>query len=212
MLALHSPDASLKPAGISSTHRRHSVITWLWWVIWLLGGKGVGYISRLHGTERIWDSSWQAATPRVLHRHKMKHTPVLLWKDLFTFPGASAWGADFRFATYSEATEPLRQSMYAGECHLHTLPQPQYSSAVTSQKGLTYSSEALIFPPVTQGSPPDHLIWKPARFKFHKAVYIWILKSCCLRVLFSISRKIGADWDLSLWNIDRSWHTLTYQV
>lgn len=33
-------------------------------------------------------------------------------------------------------------------------------------------------------------------------------KSCCLRVWLPISLKLGADWDSSFWDTDRSQHTL----
>ena len=35
-------------------------------------------------------------------------------------------------------------------------------------------------------------------------------RSCCLRAQHPMSLYQGADWDPSLWDTDRSWHTLNY--
>jgi len=35
------------------------------------------------------------------------------------------------------------------------------------------------------------------------------IKSCCLRAWLPVSLKLGVQQDSSLWNMDRSWHSLS---
>ena len=68
------------------------------------------------------DSSWQATAPRAQHTQQTEtHPQSFCEKGLFTCPGASAWGAGFRFAMHLEGTEVLPGN--AGE-HRRALPWP----------------------------------------------------------------------------------------
>ena len=165
-----------------------------------------------HGTLSVTireDSSWQATTPRALHREQTEtHPHPFCEKGLFTCPGASAWGAGFRFATHLEATEVHSGNVGWGTPSLY-FPSASLQLAGTSQKRAYILIWSPNFCKCCPGNTWSHgleasRIYDCCPTGVHILAYF---KCCCLAVWFPISLKLGADWDSSFWNTDRSWHT-----
>lgn len=113
---LHTPTAllsssatSLKLAGLGSPHGKL-----LDYLALVAMGDLHSWVPQNCNNQR--DSSWEATNPRALHRQQTEiHPQSLCDKSLFTYlgasasiyPGASASGGGFQFATHLEATEVL---------------------------------------------------------------------------------------------------------
>ena len=99
-------------------------------------------------------------------------------------------------------------AVWEGRSHLCALFLPYYSSPASPRKDFKQLSGALTFETNTQDRWPSSggqqgLYCGPT--ELYKSEYF---KSCCLRVWFSVSLNVGADWDPPLWNTDRSWYIL----
>ena len=186
-LVLCSPAALLKLVGTHSPHRGGSLIIWLWWL-----GSFCSWVPRDCNNWR--DSSWQATTPRALHKQQTEtHLQSFCEKSLSTYLGASAYGADFRYATHVEGTEGLSGNVGQGTPYLHS-PSASLELASTSQKGV----DTLIWNPNFCNCCPKVTSRLPGleenRVYNHDPMGLYIFahfKSSCLRARLPNSLKLG---------------------
>ena len=196
--SLCSPSAMLELAGTCSAYRGHSLIAWLWWPggLLFLGPTGLWQsetvLGRLPSSGHCTDS-------------KLKHTPSLCEKGLFTCPGASAWGTCFKFVTNLKGRVVLSGNVGQG------MPPPHSPSALlrltsTSQKGAYILIRSPNFsnchPRDTSRSPglEANRVYNCGPIGLYIFAYF---ESCCMRIWLPISLKLGAEWDAFLWNTDR---------
>lgn len=132
------------------------LITWPWWQ------RRLAFPS---STDRnnLKDTTWKSTTPRTLHRQQTKiKTQFSCEKGLFTYPGTSAREIGSRSATHLEATEVLPGNMNRKTPSLCT-PQGLLQLNKAFQKetcAIKSSPNSCNYLP---GTPPDFLVWKPAR-------------------------------------------------
>lgn len=114
-----------------------------------------------------------------------------------TCPGASGWGAHFRFIS-SKSHGGTISALFFG------------FSLAPMRNDLTHTTIALIFANCSQ---KDTFRWPDLEASriyncSPTGQYIFTyLKNCCLGVCLLISLKLGAHWGLSLWNTHRSLNT-----
>jgi len=78
-------------------------------VPWVPGcGGQEDWVSGPYKSKTIAESSWQATTPRAMHRQQTEtYSESSCVKSISTWLGASAWEAVFRFNTHQEVTKVL---------------------------------------------------------------------------------------------------------
>ena len=153
----------------------------------------------------IWNnqmgSSQKTTTLRVLQTADWNVPPLSLEKGLMACPGASGWGAHFRFIS--------SKSHGGTECR-STLLWLCCNSLAPMRNDLTHTTIALIFANCSQ---KDTFRWPDLEASriyncSPTGQYIFTyLKNCCLGVWLLISLKLGANWGLSPWNTHRSLNT-----
>lgn len=120
--ALSSPSPSVMLQSASISKRGAVIHVWYpnfysWYLVFVAAAQGIppdclaleargGLCPRVpQDCNNRRNSSWQATTPRALHKQHTETFPKSSYeKGLFSCPGASAWGAGYRLITHPEAT------------------------------------------------------------------------------------------------------------
>lgn len=186
-LALCSPIALLKSVGMCSPYGVYSMVTWLWWPggLVFLGHSGLKQLERVPG--RILPSQ-NCTGSRQTHLQSSSE------KGPFTCPEASAWRADFRFATHLEATVLLGSK----EWGTLSLSSPLLSLLIinTTHKGayiLIWNPYFLQLSPSLSG-PETSRVYNFSSIGLYIFAYF---KRCFLSAWFPISLK-NSYWPRSL--------------
>ena len=125
-----------------------------------LVAKEVG-IPELHRIIRIGKTVLARPSHGISQIPEWNKTQTSCEKGLFTQSGTSAWGTGFRFHTHLVAKEVIPVNLSRETQSLCT-PLALLQLNKASQKGANTLSGALIFSTVTQGTPPDFLMLRPA--------------------------------------------------
>lgn len=146
-------------------------------------------------------------SPGHCRDNRLKHDPSLPGKCLFTKPAALASGAGFKYPTHLE---------YGVACWEHKQDSIVVVNLSTIQQDLSEKSLYTYLGPWflcvlhrrTSRSPGleisrDHDCGPTSLYIFA------YFKSCYLKVWLPISLKLGIKWNPSLWDNDRSLHTLS---
>ena len=182
--------------------RRCFWIAWLWrwwWRLTALESSGPCNNQR--------DCSWQASTPRALHR---LWTETLLWLPVkeacLLLLEPEGWP---QVCQAHRGLERCSQGTQAVGCHLYLLSPPRHTLLILPGEEFRHSSGAPIFVTTTLGTPPDGPALAASEASTCRLYVFAYFKSRCLKVWIPNSLRLSADWGPPHWNTCRFWHTLS---
>ena len=163
-------------------------------------------VSESHKTETIRETFYsKQPSPGHCTDIRLKQSPSSPVKKAYLLVWSFRWGTSFKFTIYLEDTEMLSGNVGWGAPSLCS-PLASLQHTGTSQKG----AYTLICIPNLCNCQLQ-IVWSGVQQVCDcglRGLYIFAyFKSWSLRVWLLISLKLML-WNLSLWNTDRSWHTL----
>ena len=164
-----------------------------------------------YGTVTIWERFGRLPPPGHCRESRLKHIPSLSVKETMLVlelqleVRLQVWNTPVGLRCWDVGQWP--PSLCSSFTSLQLADLRQKKSFCT-----LHITGAPVFASAAQRSPPDYLtLVASATYVYSPTIYIFAyFKSCCLRVWLPMSLNLGADRDSSLWDTDRSWHTLNY--